>query len=155
MYYKTAVFIQRPCRSSQPWAWPTLLQIPLFEQRFREIHLPLYKLCSLYRSPILPLSQLFQVRLIRAISDSNGPDMCPHCRQWCVLTYALGAICLHCFIDDFKRHVWNEDLGLCDLHESGFGVASVDRGGCVENDEAGGVDVDAGLGYPVQDYTLF
>jgi hypothetical protein len=81
--------------------------------------------------------------------------VCPHSRQWGILAYALRAIRLHCFIDDFERHVRNENFCLCDFDESGFGIAGIDGRGGVKNDEARGVDIDAGLGYPVQDYALF
>jgi hypothetical protein len=71
------------------------------------------------------------------------------------LTYALCTVCLHCFINDFERHVRDEDLGLRDFDESGFGVARVDSRGGIEHNEACGVDIDAGLGNPVQYYALF
>lgn len=92
--------------------------------------------------------------LVRSVGNADRPHMCPHGRQWRVLTYTLCPIRLHCFIDDFKRHVRDEDLGLCDFEEGRFRITGVDGRGGVENDKASGVDVDTSLGYPVQDHAL-
>lgn len=89
------------------------------------------------------------MRFIRSIRDSDCPDMCPHGCERGVLTYALCTVGLHRFVDDFERHIRDEDLGLRDFDESGFGVASVNGGGCVKDDKSCGIDVDACFCYPV------
>ena len=94
------------------------------------------------------------MRLIRSVSDPDRPHMRPHSRQRRILTHALRTISLNGLINDFERRVWHQNLRLRNLDKGGFGISSVDGGGCVEHNEAGGVDVDASFSYPVQNHTL-
>lgn len=91
---------------------------------------------------------------IRSVHDPDRPDMRPQRRQWRILGDALAAITLHRAVDDRQGHVGSEDFGLCDFGEGGFRSGLVDRGGGVEDDEAGGVDFHAGEGDLLDDAAL-
>lgn len=91
------------------------------------------------------------MHLVRPIRNPQRTNHRPQIRQRRILTHTRGTVRLHRAVDDGKRGLRDEDLGLGDFLEGGFGVALVDFDSGVEDDEAGGVDFDARACDPFED----
>jgi len=101
--------------------------------------------------PVLPPAQLLQVHLVRTVRNAERADQSPQIGQGRVLADTGGAVGLDSAVDDRQSHLGNEDLGLRDLLERALGVAVIDLDRGVEDDEPRGVDLDPGLGDPLED----
>lgn len=92
--------------------------------------------------------------LVRPIRNTKGANQSPQVGQRGILAHTSGAIRLDRAVDDGQGGLRDQDLGLGDFLEGGLGIALVDLDGRVQDNEAGGVDLDARLRDPFEDHTV-
>lgn len=73
------------------------------------------------------------MNFIGSVSDTQGTDISPHGGQWGVLADTHGTIGLNSTVDNRQRHLWNEDLCLCDFLQGGLCISAIDADGSVED----------------------
>lgn len=103
---------------------------------------------------VLSATQLLQMHLIRAISNTQRADHRPQVRQRGILTHTRSAVGLHGAVDDGQRSLRDQHLSLGDFLEGGLGVALVDLDGGVEDNETRSVDFNARPRDPFEDHAV-
>lgn len=131
------------------------LRLILRHQLRRLILLPLNLIRSLLTALVLITSHLLQMNLIGSISQPQRTDTSPHVSQRRILADTSTTERLHSTVNDSEGSLRDEDLGLGNFRQGLLGAVLVHLDGGVEDNEAGGINLDAGLGDPLEDDAVF